>query len=262
MRCSLSGIGKMFFTIVIAVTITVTAFGYSSSKADVLLDQSCSTKQDIIEINDIADVLKYTKNVDLVVSDIDATLLLFISKDETSNHKSNWLSNFFPALFDKPSRFIPSSVEQETPYVIETLRAQGIPLLLYTARSWRVRDLTEKQLFKAGIVIDKNAVYNKQLVVQPGKYVERGFGFENGILYWIRNKKYTGQPDKSKGPLLLQFFNTINYHPKKIIFIDDTKERIDGLAQLLKKQGIEATVLWYHGAKKRHVTTMYEYSGV
>ena len=60
-----------------------------------------------------------------------------------------------------------------------------------------------------------------------------------------------GKKNASKAPILLKFFETINYQPKQIIIIDDLKDRINDLKQLFKSKSIDATVLWYRGIEKR-----------
>ena len=259
-------------------------------------------RQDFIRIDSISNVLKYTEKTDLVIFDIDWTLITNLSKDKAGNvidwsdrsyfyaldkyvidsmlqkhglqirqavHQagvntsdtrvnktfSDYLINVaFPAnIFHQyiAPHQISVPVENDTVSVLKKLQEQRVPVLLYTSRGWHDNVRTEKELTQARIIINKDAIYNKQLTVEPQQSMERGFGFANGILYWIRNKSYTGPQDSSKGPVLLMFLDKINYHPKKIVLVDDMKERITGLKLLLKAHGINATVLWYHGIEKR-----------
>ncbi len=282
---------KIFLAISIIIAITTVIFLYREHY-----------HQDFIRIDAITDVLKYTKKTDLVIFDIDWTLITNLSKDEAGNvigwsnrsyfyaldkyvidsmlqkHGSqirqavrqagvnasdtrvnetfrNYLMHVaFPAnIFHQyiAPHQISVPVENETIAVLKKLQEQQVPVLLYTSRGWHDNVRTEKELAQARIIINKDAIYNKQLVVEPQHNMERGFGFANGILYWIRNKSYTGPQDFSKGPVLLMFFDEINYHPKKIVFVDDMKERITGLKTLFKAHDIDATVLWYRGIEKQ-----------
>lgn len=256
---------------------------------------------DLIKIQSITQVLKYTPKADLVVFDIDQTLIRTISKDYLGNTIDWGNLNYVPAIIKYASNatiqkygariiqavhragvnasdkrinkafgsyieqmyqdfniwqylsptMIAMPVERQTISVIEQLKAQHKPILLYTAREWEEQAATENDLKHAGIIIDKNAVYSEKLVVQPKQDEQRGFGFEQGILSWIKNKTYNGSRNGGKGPILLEFLDAINVHPKNLVFVDDTKERIENLKPLLKAHGIDATVLWYRAAKKQ-----------
>lgn len=256
------------------------------------------------EITTITDVLNYANNADLVVFDIDSTLIVPISEDKEKNRidwgNTNYLEaikphsvtatveKYLPEIIEdvrKDCDAAPNSgiqalftdfienkaqwnqielwekfvwpqafaepVENETAHVIKALENKKIPVFLYTASEWDQRAIKEKELAEAGIVFKRDAIYKKTFVAQPKNNEPRGFGFENGVLYWLKNKSYVGTKIKSKGPILLKFFDAINYHPKKIVVVDDMLERIDTISSLFKKQGIKATVLWYRGIEKR-----------
>lgn len=259
---------------------------------------------DLIRIDEIRHVLNYAQNADLVVFDIDWTLITAISQDSEGNtidwsnthyfdaidtnatnanlqkytqdviqtvKKANinvdesrvkkafayYLKHFIirhgPDLWDKYiwPHATTITVEPETILAIKQLTDLHIPIVLYTSRQWEERSETERQLHQAGVKFNRITVFDKQLIMKPHPEEPRGFGFDNGILYWIKNASYKGHRDASKGPVLLKFLDAINLHPKKIVFVDDTKERIQNIASLLKSRAINSSVLWYRGIEKR-----------
>lgn len=273
-----------------SVAITALAFGVYALK-------SWCFRPDPIEIESITRVLDYTKDADLVIFDIDGTLITWISRDDEGN-QIDWgkkdyfglvtkyavdplvhtykdvvlkavaqggrrvdearvekaLREYFerqcalPVLWKKYiyPRSVVVLVQKEALAVIDVLKKQHIPVMLYTSRKIEDQQLTEKELAQAGFVFNSGDVYNKSFIVQPSADEHYGFAFANGILYWVKNYAFHGPQMDSKTSILVKFFDKINYHPKKLVFVDDMKVRIHDMRCVLKKAGIEASVLWYH----------------
>jgi len=152
-------------------------------------------------------------------------------------------------------------VEKEVIDVIDTLRQQNIPLLLYTSRRYpQEKRTTERDLISVGIEIDPESVHDEIVIMQPAENERLGVAFENGILYAIKNKSYVGPHTLDKTPNLLRFFDAINYHPKKIVFVDKKRGRIENMKKTLRMYGIKATVLLCDamGEKMRKIESLSE----
>lgn len=115
------------------------------------------------------------------------------------------------------------TVEPDTSNLIEDLQKNEITVMGLTGRGWRLKECTHKQLSSVGILMNKNTISEKE-------YLDENGGFANGFLFLNPS---TLKPNK--GAILCRFFDSINYVPKKIVFVDDNFEFLqsvqDGLAK-------------------------------
>ncbi|MCF7799542.1 DUF2608 domain-containing protein [Candidatus Babeliales bacterium] len=146
------------------------------------------------------------------------------------------VGQIYSTVFVKP-------VEKETIDLINKLKNLNIKTLIFTARPWKSRQITLKQLNSLGIDITKNCIYDKAVINRRDKK-ELKFGYTNGVLFSMPS---IFSDDKvNKGKILIAFFNQIDYKPAgKVVFIDDKKHNISSVIKNFKKNNIEFEAIWY-----------------
>lgn len=130
------------------------------------------------------------------------------------------------SLYYNLQNFVGASSIGGSAEVISFLQVKNIPVIALTNRSKPILDKTIEQLTSIGIDFTKTALYKDDLNVclnYVGKY-------SNGIIFCGSN---------DKGKTLFKFFDSINYKPKKIIFIDDKLKYVESVEKSSKKLDIE-----------------------
>jgi len=105
-------------------------------------------------------------------------------------------------------------VQPETVQLIKFLQEIGVAVIALTARSTSLLERTIEQLKHLGIDLALNPLTQDDLdftLTNPAY-------LRNGILFCGQN---------NKGELLTKFFEAINYHPSKVIFVDDKQRYIE-----------------------------------
>ena len=111
-------------------------------------------------------------------------------------------------------------VEPNTPAVIKELQEKGVMVVALTARSLDLTYRTIEQLAHIGITFAGTGPRNCPIAYGEGKpalYID-------GIIFSGHHKK---------GEVLTHWFDQIDYHPKKIIFIDDGLKNIESVQRAL-----------------------------
>lgn len=205
----------------------------------------------IVQTNDVNEIMKqvqYAKDHQeiLVVFDIDNT----IAQTETYFGGDEWFSTLFLRKLDEgltpqqaaqeilPTYFFLQEniwlkpVQSITPHIIKQLQQNGIATIALTSRSKNIMARTFEQLAHIGVSFIHNALHQAPLDLSLHDIAH----YENGVIFTALN---------NKGEVLLKFFNTINYWPTKVIFIDDKMKYVEQVATVLESHNIEFVGLRY-----------------
>lgn len=146
----------------------------------------------------------------------------------------------------QPKRIL---IEEETPKLIQTLKNRGIKVIALTScptgafgiiskvERWRINHLNSLDINFASSFPNVNRQFLDEIAV-PGKTAPL---YEEGVLF---SKGY------KKGEVLKAFFKQCNFHPSKVIFIDDLYENLDSVKAELTDLNIEFKGYQYIGATR------------
>lgn len=184
---------------------------------------SITINSQIIESDTIAEVLNHIEDQDtLVVFDIDNTLAApqqELGSDEWFNFmiQEKMAEGFdftqaaniiLPTYFHIQFHISLLPIEEQSSEILYDLIQRGIPTMALTARSIYVANRTHEQLNQINIAFSMPHAQSQELALSMPKPCI----YKHGILFSDQN---------DKGETLLCFLDNINYHPKKIIFVDD-----------------------------------------
>lgn len=207
----------------------------------------------IVESNHLATVLDYIEPTDtLVIFDIDNTLAHpteELSSDEWFCYMVNkkmatgfdYLTSIYYAL---PKAFyaqfyIPlKPTEPDIPKLIAHLVDKGVAVMALSTRSIFIAERTLEQLDKININFFMPNISPDDLVLS----MKHPCFYKQGILFGGNN---------DKGQALHCFFKTMNYHPKKIIFIDDKMKNLISVEKALKMCRIPFVGIRYSGCDEK-----------
>ena len=214
---------------------------------------SPSTYCFIMESDTIEAVLDYISAPDtLVIFDIDNTLahpVSELSSDEWFCHLVNKkmaeghdyitavyysLPVTYYAQFNVPLE----PLEFFAPFLLAQLIAHKIPTMALSTRSLFVAERTFEQLENIDIQFLIPCISQDSLVL-PMPYP---CFYKHSILFAGNN---------DKGEALLCFFRLMNYHPKKVIFIDDKLKYLMSVEKALESHNIEFVGIRYSGCDER-----------
>ena len=234
------------------IPILLLIFSFVSAPAFVktLADRSADTQ--IIESNTIKEVEKHIKNPSetLIIFDIDNTLAApekELGSDEWFNYLvaqkmregfdafqalNLQLPKYFYAQFNVPLILI----EKTSPEFLDYLQKNGVNHMALTARSLYIADRTTDQLHNIGIKFSAQKFNDLALNLAHPAILK------SGILF-------SGNNDK--GDSLISFFDTCNYHPKKVIFIDDKHKNLLSVENAILNRQIEFVGIRYSGADEK-----------
>lgn len=216
----------------------------------------------VIETDSILSILTYIlqdhcKNRNkLVIFDLDDTIIApsaditssrwieymakKIMEDEKVSYEDAWQQatdlndSILETMLLKP-------VEEVTPALIIALQQAGIPVIALTARPKKSASRTQVQLQMIGIDFSLSPFIPKK-EIEIGKKIKAWY--ENGIIFSGHN---------NKGTALMAFFKCLDWSPKHIIFIDDSKKRVDEVEQALMENNFNCVVFHYtHALMKKN----------
>jgi hypothetical protein len=198
----------------------------------------------IVEIKSINDIYKYIKpsefNQDtLIVFDIDNTIGYPGSNTHLGSEQwfYNTVENYkkqgmtfdqaieatLPLSFQIMEHTWMVPPEPTTVPVIKDLQNKGIVTISLTARSLDLTHRTIEQLFRMGILFNGKGLAQCPILNEangtPALYIQ-------GIIF---------SAGQDKGEMLAHWLSQVNYHPKKIIFIDDKIKNITAVEEVLRK---------------------------
>lgn len=124
-------------------------------------------------------------------------------------------------------------VEEITPALINALQKAGIPVIALTARPKRSATRTQLQLQMIGIDFSLSP-FIPMIEIELSK--KNKTWYEKGIIF---------SGSSNKGTTLIAFLKSIDCSPKHIIFIDDSKKRVDEVEQALVENELNAIIFHY-----------------
>ena len=198
----------------------------------------------ILESNDIRSILNHVYDTHhhkeiLVVFDIDNTIGHVrngFGGDEwftamLNNHVSKGIS-FDTALAETLPLYIKiqntiwlDPVQKETVKMIHFLQESGIAVIALTARAFGIIDRTLEQLTYLDINFSHSSLSAETI----------DFKLKN-VAHYCNGIVFCGQNDKGK--LLIKFFELINYHPRKVIFVDDKMKYVQQVSDAMAECNI------------------------
>ncbi|MFA5074707.1 MAG: DUF2608 domain-containing protein [Candidatus Babeliales bacterium] len=145
------------------------------------------------------------------------------------------------------SKIFVKPVEKKMLELINKIKNLDIKILIFTARPWKSREITLKQLDSLGIDITESGIYDQEIVNRTAQKDSR-FGYKDCVLFSMPS---IFSDDKvNKGKILIAFFNAIDYKPiKKVIFVDDKKQNILSAMKSFKENDIKFEAIWYKACK-------------
>ena len=214
-----------------------------------ILFAATTTHAVVKESNSMKESLSDVREGDLVVFDIDNTLIepvqtlgtdqwydYLVRKYKSSGLDENQAIN--KAIEEwtaaqKQTRVRP--VESNTPSVIQTLLKRKIPVLALTARPTSLKNTSMIQLKSVGISIPES-----NLSLPPGSDVQT----LNGIIF-------VG-PKNNKGVVLAQILKLNGINPQRLIFVDDKEKHVRNMDAALAHFSFE-NINYRYGAADAHV---------
>jgi len=206
----------------------------------------------IIESDKLSTLLDYIEPDTLVVLDIDNTLVHpteELGSNEWFSHEveTKMIEGFdeitavyyaLPKAFYAEFNITLQPTEPDIPELIQSVLEQNIPVIALSTRSLFIAERTLEQLEKINISFFIPNINPDDLILP----MTHPCLYKNGILFGGNN---------DKGYVLLYFFNIMNYHPKKVIFIDDKVKYLIAVEHALKDSGIEFIGIRYSGCDEK-----------
>lgn len=128
--------------------------------------------------------------------------------------------------------------EASVPKVLNSLKRKGLPVFGLTARTFILKDFTQKYLKDLGISFSKiNADIDEDFIINEATAWKAIYS--NGTIYCSGN---------NKGQIILDFFDTLeNFNTKEtIVFaVDDQTANLDKIQQALIQRGIQCVCFHY-----------------
>lgn len=114
-------------------------------------------------------------------------------------------------------------VEKNTAKIVKNLQDKGVTVIALSARSLDLTYRTIEQLHEIGIHFKGKGPHN--CLIQYGK--GKPALYIDGIIF---------SGNHTKGEVIAHWFDQIDYHPKKVIFIDDKMKNLSSVEQALHKR--------------------------
>lgn len=208
---------------------------------------------EIIETPHFSEITQYVTPKTVVVLDVDDTLLVpvqtlgsdvwFLSRVKMHEKAGDALSiAFAKALAEwQAIRHLTKMkiVEEGTDKVIANLQRQNHVVMGLTTQGLALATRTIEQLRAVGIDLTKTTPSKEDCYFHN---VTQGVLFRNGLLFTAGS---------AKGVALMRLFDTINYHPEHIIFINDKATHLKDVEETVVARGIRFTGLRYSHEDKR-----------
>lgn len=239
------------------VSLNISTSGVHASRSD--SDSLIATME---SIKDLEACIDQADADTLLILDVDYTLLQPLSSAfQYGNFKNN--SEFVKKAMQQVSKNLKSEfstaivtasgsqlIDENTPQVLKKFEQKGTRILALSAiltgkwkqikdiMEWRISALSKAQLQLTNFGF--NSTYQfKEFPSYRGNYPE----IKGGVLL-------TNGEQVSKHDALEALFNKINWRPKKIIFVDDTRALVEDMATYAQKNKISFKGFEYKGARK------------
>lgn len=206
----------------------------------------------IIESNKLATVIDYISPGTLIIFDIDNTLAHpteELSSDEWFCHLVNkrmlqghdYITSIYyalPVTYYAQFNVDLEPTESIVSFLIAQLIAYNIPTMALSTRSLFVAERTIEQLENINVQFLVPHMSQDDLVLS----MAYPCFYKNSILFGGNN---------DKGEALLCLFDTMNYYPKKVIFVDDKMKYIESVEKALQSYNISFVGIRYSGCDER-----------
>jgi len=204
----------------------------------------CCVRGEIIELPQIQKTLNYVQKDDLVIFDIDNTLVepvQLLGSDQwfyatLEKYKSlkceQALEKVLSEYFSIQHASNVKTVEDTTQNVIETLQKQNTYVIGLTTRHIDMLYCTFKQFRQLNIDLTKTSICSDVLFFN----VNDGVLYKKGILFCS---------NAHKGTALFSFLDKINYTPKRVVFINDKRTHLEQIENCCKNKNIPFLGLRY-----------------
>ena len=207
---------------------------------------------EIVEVSRFDEIKSYVDKETLVLLDIDDTLLIPTQTlgtdvwfmDRLKNHAENGKSKeeaLDKALAEwEAVRHLTNVklVETTTDSVVRELQDHQIAVMGLTTQGLALATRTVNQLKSLSIDLVRTAPCEKEHFI----FNEQSILYRRGILFT------SGTP---KGVALMKLLKKIDYHPKKIVFINDKKTHLMDVETTVLEHGIAFTGLRYNYSDDR-----------
>lgn len=216
---------------------------------------SSASQAEKIEIKKMESILPKIEQDTLVIFDIDNTILeptQMLGSDQWYGYRLKFhldaglstdkaidiaLSEWIKVQLKTPVQ----AVEKSTPKIIKNLQKKNITVMALTARPIELQKATELQLRSVGVDLRGSQVLGARDVDVEGEHPSL---FKHGSLF-------VG-PKNNKGEVLVKFLEQINYHPQRIVFIDDKEKHILNVGDALKELKL-SYIGFRYGATDKYV---------
>ncbi len=125
-----------------------------------------------------------------------------------------------------------SIVEKDTDKIIDEMQKKNIPVMGIVSQGFTLATRTIEQLKTLRIDLSKSAPFQEEHYFQN----EKGVLYKKGILFTCGTHK---------GKALCKFLDFINYHPKKIVFVNNKATHLNEVKSSIKERGIKFIGLRY-----------------
>ncbi|HSC24768.1 MAG TPA: DUF2608 domain-containing protein [Candidatus Babeliales bacterium] len=207
----------------------------------------------IVESNQLSTIINYINSPDtLVIFDIDNTLahptqelgsdewFCFLVDKKMSEGFDRLTAVYYalPKIFYAQFNIPLKPTEDGISELISQLASNNIAIMALTARSIFIAERTIEQLHNIDIAFFMSGISNDDLVLP----MQHPSFYKEGVLF---------SGDNDKGETLQYFLNFMNYHPQKIIFIDDKMKCIESVKKGAQKLNIPFVGIRYSYCDER-----------
>jgi hypothetical protein len=135
-------------------------------------------------------------------------------------------------------------VEQDTAQTIHRLQEQNIPTMAFTAKGRKAGDFITQSLQSIDISFSKEPFSNVTLSKESTES-EKGFLFQNGILFILREKPAPLAKIDGKGKPLVTFLKALKTKPEKVLFVDNREDLVRDVMNECYREKIPVIGMWY-----------------
>jgi hypothetical protein len=202
----------------------------------------------IIEAPHFSDLKNYAEPDTLILIDIDDTLLIpvqTLGSDVWFRYQLK-KNKGYPDPLDatlaqwEAIRHLTrmQTVEKDTAQIVATLQKKMYTIMGLTTQGLALATRTVEQLLDNQIDLSKTAPFKEDIYLMN----EQGVLYRHGIFF---------TSGTAKGPALEKLLKAMNYHPKKIIFINDKETHLLDVAKSAEKLKIDFVGLRYSYSDER-----------
>jgi hypothetical protein len=213
---------------------------------------------EIREIKSIREVVPSLAEGTLIVFDIDNTLMAptgYLGSDEwfyllykvyrINGADESGIARTAMDVWNKTQwRIDVKAVEKETPLLIKKEQAKGNKVMALTARTFDIADRTIAQLGTIGIDFSSASVSGKESI-----FPKTDFKSDDDVLV-KKGIIFVGESNV-KGKVLAYYLQKMNYHPKKVVYIDDREKHVKSVSETLETIGIPCLSFRYGAADEK-----------